>query len=222
MMKILIFSPHPDDETLGCGGTLLKHLSDGDEIFWCLMTYGNAKMGHDEKHYSKWDNILDRVNKEYKVKQFINLRYPSGALDTIGYMELISKTKRVIDTVRPDIIYVNHFSDIHTDHRYTYDIVMSSSKNFNCPFIKKIITYETISETDFSPVSDNRAFTPNIFVDISDYMTHKLKIMKLYESEIMKEPMPRSLRSIKALASYRGSRIGAKYGEAFQLVFERQ
>ena len=221
-MKILIFAPHPDDETLGCGGTLLKHLSKGDKIYWCLMTYGNIKMGHDNKHFKKWDNIIKKINNEYQFEKFYNFKFPSGELDKIGYMKLISKTKKAINEVKPDMIYVNHPSDIHTDHRYTYDAVMSSSKNFNHPFINKIISYETISETDFSPISYRKHFLPNIFIDITEFMEHKLKIMTIYESEIMKDPMPRSVRSIKALASFRGTRIGVKYGEAFQLEFERQ
>ena len=221
-MKILIFAPHPDDETLGCGGTLLKHRSNNDQIYWCLMTYGNSKMGHDKKHYEKWDRIIDSVNKEYRSTKFFNLKFPSGELDQVGNMNIITAIKNVIDEVKPQIVYLNHHGDVHTDHRYTFDAVMSSVKNFNSPFIDRVMTYETISETDFSSTTLNQAFNPNIFIDISDHFEQKIKIMKNYDSEIMKEPLPRSIRSIKALATLRGSRIGVKYAEAFQLEFEKK
>ena len=220
--NIVVVAPHPDDETLGCGGTLLKHLSNKDQIYWCMMTYGNSKMGHDKKHYKKWDSIIESVNKEYQSTKFFNLKFPSGELDNVGNMEIITKIKKVINEVRPQIIYLNHYGDVHTDHRYTFDCVMSSVKNFNAPFIDKIMTYETISETDFSPVSLNQTFKPNIFVDISDYFEQKIKIMNNYKSEVMQKPFPRSIRSIEALAILRGSRIGVNYAEAFQLEFEKK
>ena len=221
-MKVLVFAPHPDDETLGCGGTLLKHLSNKDQIYWCMMTYGNSKMGHDKKHFKKWDSIIESINKEYQSTKFFNLKFPSGELDNVGNMEIITKIKKVINEVRPQLVYLNHCGDVHTDHRYTFDCVMSSVKNFNFPFIDKIMTYETISETDFSPVSLNQTFKPNIFVDISDFFDQKIKIMKNYKSEVMQEPLPRSIRSIEALAVLRGSRIGVNYAEAFQLEFEKK
>ena len=81
MKKVLVFSPHPDDETIGCGGTLLKHRNNGDQLYWCILTYGNEKMGHDDAHFKKWDKIIKIVSKAYQFKRVYNSRFNTGELD---------------------------------------------------------------------------------------------------------------------------------------------
>ena len=114
-----------------------------------------------------------------------------------------------------EIIYVNFSNDIHSDHKIVFQALISSSKNFHFPFIKKILMYETPSETDYS--CDNTVFSPNHFVDITDHIDTKLKIFSHYKSEIMKKNFPRSKKYIKALAQIRGGRVGVQFAEAFEV-----
>ena len=109
-------------------------------------------------------------------------------------------------------------SDAHSDHRYTFDSVMSCTKSFRYPFIKKILMYECLSETEFAPQLHEKIFIPNYFVDISKFLPRKLEIMKVYQSEIGEHPFPRSLRNIEALAVFRGASVGVEYTESFQVI----
>ena len=133
---------------------------------------------------------------------------------------IIQKISEAVLEIQPEVIYLQNRSDVHTDHQIIFKAVYACTKNFRYPFIKKILMYETLSETEFAPALRENAFIPNFFVDISDYFEEKIDIMKIYKSEVMDDPFPRSLSSIEALARFRGSRIGVKYAEAFQLLLE--
>ena len=141
-------------------------------------------------------------------------------LDTIIFYDLIEKIGVAINNIKPDTLYLPNRSDIHTDHKITFQAVYSCTKQFRYPFIKRVLMYETLSETEFSPALAENAFLPNTFVDITDYIDKKIEIMKLYDTEIMPDPLPRSVHAIKGLAAFRGSRIGVIYAEAFQSLFD--
>ena len=124
--------------------------------------------------------------------------------------------------IKPSIIYTMFSNDVHSDHRVAFDAVYSCTKSFRYPFIKSIYMMETLSETEFALATPAQAFIPNVFVDITDYIERKLEIMQFYQTEVMDEPYPRSLSSIKALSRIRGSRAGVEYAEAFQLLYEKK
>lgn len=218
MKKVLVIAPHPDDETLGCGGTILKHRKNKDEVNWCIITLGNKDMGHDENHMNLWKNIILKTQKQFGIKRVFKLGYPTGGLDQVPLFKLVNSIKNVIKKTNPETVYINFSHDIHSDHQIVFNAVMSSVKSFNFPKIKRILMYETISETEFAANLENKSFNPNYFIDISPYLEKKLSIFKNYKTEIMKENLPRSISNIKALAKFRGSRIGKKYAEAFVLV----
>ena len=122
--------------------------------------------------------------------------------------------------IKPDIVYLPNRGDVHTDHHIVFQAAYSCTKSFRYPFIKRVLMYETLSETEFAPALPENAFLPNSFVDISNYIDKKLKIMQAYSSELMESPNPRSLELIRLFAKFRGSRIGAEYAEAFMLLYD--
>ena len=219
MKKILVIAPHPDDETLGCGGTLLKHQSKKDKISWCIVTFGNKDMGHDDDHMKKWDKIVNEVKKKYKMSDVFKLGYPTGALDQVPFHSLIDSIKKVIKKVKPDTIYINFSHDIHTDHQIISKASISCTKWFRFPTIKKILSYETLSETNWS--QNNGFFKPNVFIDISKYLEQKIRIMNIYKTEIEPFPFPRNEKTIRAQSALNGSQSGFKAAEAFELLLER-
>jgi LmbE family N-acetylglucosaminyl deacetylase len=131
---------------------------------------------------------------------------------------MVPKISEIFNKVKPEIIYCLNRSDAHSDHRITFDAVMACTKSFRYPFIKKVLLYECISETEFAPALPEKVFIPNYFVDVSMHFMKKLEIMKIYESELGEHPFPRSLRNIEALAVFRGASVGVEYAEAFQLI----
>jgi len=220
MKKILAVAVHPDDETLGCGGALLKHKKNGDEIYWLILTSVNVENGWKEEDVESRRNEIDKVSEMYGFSAIHNLSFPTTRLDTIPMKDLISEISKIIQKVEPDMIYIPNRSDIHTDHQVAFKAIMSCTKAFRYPFIKKIFMYECLSETEFSPSLPTDSFIPNVFIDITDFLEEKIKIMNLYRSEMGAFPFPRSAENIRALATYRGATAGVEAAEAFVLLKE--
>ena len=219
-MNILAISAHPDDETLGCGGTLLKHAAAGDAVHWIVATVCHEPQWSADTIARKAVEV-DRVAEAYRAKLF-RLGFPNARLDTIGIGELMKPIEKLVDDIRPEVVYLLHGGDIHTDHYALFTAAMSVLKPFymNKRGIRRVLGYETLSSTDAAPQRGERMFMPNVYSDITPYLERKLEIMQLYETEIHAEPMPRSLSAIRGLARYRGSTISVEYAEAFTMVRE--
>jgi len=220
MEKVLFIAVHPDDETIGCGGTILKHKLLGNEIFWLIITNVDAEHGWNSNIVTERQKDITTVAEMYGFDQCIKLDFPTMYLDTVPYSVLITKISAVISEIKPSIIYLPNSNDIHTDHQITFKAAYSCTKNFRYPFIKKILMYETLSETEFAPPLIENVFIPNSYTDISDFLEKKIEIFEVYKSEVMGDYLPRSIETIKALSKVRGSRIGKKYAEAFATLLD--
>ena len=214
--KILVVAVHPDDETLGCGGTLLKHKHNGDEIYWLICT----KIDEGSDYYAVRENEIKQVSDIYKFDGIFSLGLNTMQVDEYSMSDLIGKISKVINKVEPSIIYLPFKGDVHSDHRKIFKASYSCTKAFRYPFIKKIYMMEILSETEFAPGVKENAFVPNSFVDISKYLDKKIEIMKIFKSEIEEHPFPRSERNLRALATLRGATCGCEYAESFMLLKE--
>jgi LmbE family N-acetylglucosaminyl deacetylase len=218
MKTIIVISAHPDDETLGAGGTLLKHKENGDEIHWLIATNIFENQGFSKERIQARQVEIEKVAKHLCIKGVFKLDYPTMSLSSSSLINLVPEISKIFMEVKPEVIYTLNRSDAHSDHRYLSDAVMACTKSFRYPFIKKVLMYECISETEFAPAFFEKVFIPNYFVDITDFIDKKLKIMRIFESELSDPPFPRSEENIKALARFRGSSVGCHYAEAFQVV----
>jgi LmbE family N-acetylglucosaminyl deacetylase len=172
-----------------------------------------------EKIESRREEI-NQISDVYGFTAVHCLDFPSTRLDTIPMKNLISQISKIIQKVEPDLIYIPNRSDIHTDHQYAFRAIMSCTKTFRYPFIRKILMYECLSETEFSPALPADTFIPNVFVDITGFLEEKIKIMKIYRDEMGAFPFPRSEENISALAKNRGTVAGVEAAEAFVLLKE--
>ena len=220
MRKVLVVAPHPDDETLGCGGTLLRHKKEGDQIHWLIATEMTAGCGFSAQAIRTRQGEIEKVSRAYPFDSIHTLPFPSTRLDTLPLSDMIQKIGEVLQRLEPDILYLPYREDAHSDHRIVFDAATACTKWFRFPFIKRVLAYETISETDFN-LKPQTAFSPNSFVDISSFVGKKLEIMKIYASEVGEFPFPRSERIIKNLAELRGSAAGFHAAEAFWLLKEK-
>ncbi len=221
MKKVLFVSVHPDDETLGCGGTILRMKDEGNRAYWLNISSGSSShpFGFSEDRLLKRSKTIKMVASAYGFDGFENLELPNQMLDTVELRIMIGGIKKVYDAFQPDMLFIPNRSDVHSDHRIAFDALFSAAKNFRSPYIKEILMYETLSETEFAPALPEKIFIPNTYIDISKFIDEKIRIMQLYDTEIMLDPMPRSIHAIKGLAAYRGSRIGVEYAEAFQQIY---
>lgn len=220
-MRVLTISAHPDDETLGCGGTLLKHAAQGDDIYWIIATVCHEPQWSADLIRRKAIEV-ERVAEAFGMKKFFKLGFPNARLDTVAISDLMDPIAKAIEEVRPEMIYLLNGGDIHTDHFMLFTATMSVIKPFYMRKrgIRRVVCYETLSSTDAAPARVERAFVPNVFSDITPYIDRKIEIMNLYESEIHPDPMPRGDSAIRALARFRGTTIATEYAEAFTLVRE--
>lgn len=217
-MKVLVISPHPDDETLGGGGTILKYIDKGAEVHWCYFTLYFSDSSKEYKNERK--KIVEDITHAYGFKDKFFLGFPAGELDKVGIRVLIEKLSDVIQRVKPEVIYSTGYTDVNSDHDYVYRTLMIATKPSYTSFVKRILLYEVPSSTNWSFPKMNKAFLPNVFVDVSDYINRKIEIMKLFAEEFKKYPHSRSEETIRALAKYRGSSVNLDYAEAFMLVRE--
>lgn len=216
--KVIVISAHPDDETLGAGGTLLKHKAEGDEIFWIITTKMSQKVGFSLERIASREKEIAEVASKLGIKKVYQLDYSTMTLSSSSLITMVPEIAKIFNEVKPEIIYSLNRSDAHSDHRITFEAVMACTKSFRHPYIKKVLMYECISETEFAPALPENCFIPNYFIDISEYFEGKLNVMQVYESEIDEHPAPRSFKNIEALATFRGAVAGVKYAEAFQLI----
>ena len=217
-MKTLVVAPHPDDELLGCGGTLLRRVSEGNTIGWLLMTSIQESRGWTRERIDRRSLEIDLVRKGLHISpdHLYELNFPTAELDKLPMSDLIGKISEVFCCFEPNEVFLPYPGDIHSDHRVVFDAASSCTKWFRYPSVKRVLTYETLSETDFS--LDPCGFSPNLFIDITDHLENKLRLLSIYKSELGEHPFPRSLESLKAQAILRGAQRGTQAAEAFVRV----
>ena len=215
-MRLLIVSPHPDDETLGAGGTLLKMKKLGYQIFWLNVTDIKENYGWDKNLVSHRKTQIKKIKKFYGFDGFYNLSLPPARLSEIGEEKIIEKIRKVMEEVKPEWLILPGQYDAHSDHHIVYNCCMAAAKTFRAPYIRRVTTMEVISETDYG--FQKEKFEPNLFIDITNELEDKLEAMKIYDTEIEELPFPRSLENIRALATVRGGHCSNRYAEAFCII----
>jgi N-acetylglucosamine malate deacetylase 1 len=218
--NVLVIAVHPDDETLGCGGTILKHKATGDAVHWLIVTSIKKENGFAASVVEAKLQEIKTVSSMYGFDGVHDLDFPTMQLDDIPFARLISSISDVVGQVEPDIVYLPFKGDVHTDHQTAFKAAYSCTKSFRYPSIKKVVMMEILSETEFAPSTKEDSYIPNMFVDITDFIDRKIEIMNHYKNEIGLYPFPRSERNIRALATFRGATTGCEYAESFMILKE--
>jgi len=219
--KVMVVAPHPDDETLGCGGTLLKYAGEGAGLCWVVVTTAGSDL-FSSNVIAQQKSQVEAVRTAYPFDRFHWLNAPAAGLTEAQLPGLVRELADVAEEVRPEIVFVPNSSDVHSDHRLVFAACAGAFKSFYMKRlgIRRLLAYETLSETDAATPSPLPPFTPTTFVDISATLERKLEILELFESEIQPEPMPRTLSAVRALARVRGATVGVEAAEAFCLLRE--
>lgn len=217
--KILVIAPHPDDEVLGCGGTISRAIAAGHEIWVCIVTRGAPEI-FEHTFVEQGRAEARAVHAELGVADTLFCDFPAPMLDTIPRHQISDALSGIIDSLVIDTVIIPHGGDIHFDHTIVAEAALVACRPIRGSTVKRVYAYETLSETEWAPPQTNRAFVPNVFVDISGHLDAKVKAMCGYASQIQQAPHPRSVEGIQALATMRGLSIGCHYAEAFMLIRE--
>lgn len=215
-MNILIIAPHPDDEVLGCGGTIAKYKGKNDKIYLCIVTKAYTP-DWSEEFLKNRPNEIAKSNKILGIHRTFFLDYPTVKLDTIPQKELNDSISKIIHTVKPQIVYIPFKGDLNKDHQIVCETSLVALRPHDHK-VQKILSYEILSNTEWGGMPES--FVPTVYVDITDTFTIKIEAMKAYKSELRTFPHPRSLQGIEILARKRGSEAGVKYAEAYKLIRE--
>lgn len=216
-MNVLVIAPHRDDEILGCGGTMAKYIDSGNNVFVCFVTTGLEEMFDKELIQSGIEEAR-KCHAFLGIKETFNLRFPAALLDSVEKYKLNAALLKVINDVAPDIVYIPHYGDMHTDHQIVADAAMVALRPNGKHKVKEVYAYETLSETEWNYPEQHIAFIPNVYNDISSYLDKKIKCMSYYNSQLYDFPHPRSLQSLKYLAYLRGSQVLVEAAECFKLI----
>ena len=219
--NILVIAPHADDEILGCGGSISKHIANGENVFILILT--NANIGDNKifskKYIQKLHNESKKSHKFLNIKETFYFNFPAPSLHLYPNHKIANSIDKIIKKIKPYFLYLPFPGDMHLDHYFSYRASMVAARSQNNSSLENILCYEVPSETECSPVANNVFFKPNYFNDITNHIDNKIKSMEFYKSQLFKNPHPRSIDSIKNLSKYRGSTINVKHAEAF--VVER-
>lgn len=218
MNTVLVVAPHPDDETLGCGGTLLRHVAEGDRVHWLLATEMTDAFGAARRQAREQE--LGAVERAYGFAGVHRAGFPTMQLDARPMSELIDAFGRIFQEVQPGIVYLPYRNDAHSDHAAVFDASAACCKSFRHPSVRRVLAYETLSETEFGLRPDDPGFRPNVFVDIAAQLERKVEVLRLFVGEMGEFPFPRSETCVRALAALRGSQAGTAAAEAFMLLKE--
>jgi len=222
MNTILVVAAHPDDEVLGCGGTIAR-FCESAAIHILILGEGCTSRYDSRSEASKVE--LERIGKAARSAakvlgaQSITLEsFPDNQFDEPPLLSIVKCVEKVLGEIRPDVVYTHHPSDLNIDHKITFQAVLTATRPLpNCS-VKELYTFETPSATEWSFHQNHPVFKPNVFIDVSQSIEKKLQAMEFYDTEIRSFPHPRSLEALKAICRRWGTVVSREYVEAFELV----
>lgn len=213
----LFIAPHPDDEVLGCGGTMKKLANNGKKVYVLVITRGKPEKYSDEKIRKVRDEAL-KAHKILGVTKTIFLDFPAPDLDRISIADISEAIFKVISDYEIEILFIPHRGDIHHDHKIVFNSSLVASRPVNNYTVTKIFSYETLSETEWAAPFNDEVFIPTYYIDITEEIGYKLEAFSAYKSQLRSFPSSRSLENIDALAKLRGATVCVERAEAFMVI----
>lgn len=219
--KILIVAAHPDDEVLGCFGTVSKLIKEGYEAYTLILGEGKTsrldtrKIEENKEQLEILNNEIKKANDIIGIKKCFVHDFPDNRFDSVDLLDIIKVISKIKEEIKPDIVFTHYENDLNIDHKITYQAVITATRPIENESVKEIYSFEVLSSTEWQyPLS----FNPDVYFDIENTLNLKLDAMKCYQSELCLYPHPRSIEGIELNAKYNGMRVGKKYVEAFKLV----
>lgn len=215
---VLVVAAHADDEALGCGGTIARHVAEGDTVYVVFMADGvTSRIQTETKDLEEREFAAEKARKILGVKQNFYLGMPDNRLDSLPLIEIIQQLELIVHKLQPNIIYTHHIGDLNIDHRITHQAVMTACRPVPGCSATAIFAFEVVSSTGWDSTHANQ-FIPNTFVDITLLMEKKKEALKCYQLEMRDAPHARSYSNIEYLAHHRGHSVGICAAEAFMLL----
>ncbi len=226
-MKHLVVAAHPDDEVLGCGGTMARLARRGDEVHVVILGEGITSR-HLQREQADSQQIAELHSDSQRVIQRLGASglhmwgLPDNRFDTVALLDVVKQLEELVDQLRPTVVYTQHGGDLNIDHEVTFRAVLTATRPMEGCYVKKVLAYEVASSTEWAFGQFSPRFTPQVYVDITETLEDKIAAMELYQSESRAFPHPRSPEALRAIATRWGSQVGLHAAEVFQVIRDVQ
>jgi LmbE family N-acetylglucosaminyl deacetylase len=219
---VVVIAAHPDDEVLGCGGTVARMANEGCSVHVLLMGDGETSRTDvpkmmNEKRLDMRNASALRAGEILGFASVAQLALPDNRMDSMTLLDVVKPVEAFINKYRPEVVFTHHSGDVNIDHRIVHDAVIAACRPQPKFFVRELFFFEIPSSTEWRPPSSSESFCPNCFVDISQTLGIKLQALGAYKDELRAFPHPRSLKAVEALATWRGATVGVNAAEAFVL-----
>lgn len=216
--SVLVVAAHTDDEALGCGGTIARHVAEGDTVHAVFLADGvTSRSESNSDELRRREKAAKDAHAILGIQSMHYLGFPDNRLDSVPLLDIVQLLEARIRALRPNVIYTHHHGDLNVDHRITNQAVLTACRPLPESSVREIYTFEVMSSTEWSCTSQP-SFLPQLYVDVSDYLDLKLKALDAYRLEMRPEPHSRSIEHIRTLALHRGFSVGVNAAEAFMVT----
>ena len=217
MKTVLVVAAHADDEALGCGGTIARHIEEGDTVHLVFMANGV-----DSRKEASIDDVKRRIEASKRAQSILGVLFsqslglPDNKMDSIPLLEIVQKLELILEEIQPSVIYTHHHGDLNIDHRLTHAAVMTACRPMPESTVREIFGFEVLSSTEWA-APQTSPFIPNYFVNITLQLQKKLNALEAYAEEMRVSPHSRSMAHVEVIARHRGYCIGVDAAEAFEV-----
>lgn len=223
MNKALIIAAHPDDEVLGCGGTIAKLADEGWEVHVAILAEGETSRHATRNPIAQATTLSELANSARRAGDILGARsiqlgqFPDNRMDGVELLDVVKYIETLVETLTPSRVFTHNYSDVNIDHRIVHDAVIAAVRPIPSSFVRELFFFEVASSTEWRPATSMRVFAPTMYVDIGQTLQRKLEALNAYASEMRLFPHPRSIEAISHLAHWRGSTVGCDAAEAFEV-----
>lgn len=222
--RILVVAAHPDDEVLGCGGTIARHAEAGDEVHLLLLGEGitardpRRDVARRRPDLLRLERGIQAAARILGVAKVHRAQFPDNRFDSVDLLDVVKVVERVIEDVTPVRLYTHHAGDLNVDHRIAHQAVVTAARPAPASRIRDVLAFEVPSSTDWQGAGSHLPFVPQTYIEVTSTLNKKLRALSAYRSELRPYPHARSVRAVEALAHVRGASVGVEAAEAFVLV----
>ena len=215
---VLVVAAHTDDEALGCGGTIARHVAEGDTVYAVFLADGvTSRPDATHEELKQRNAAAERAHEILGIKKAYMLGFPDNRMDSVPLLDIVQKLESVLEQVRPQVVYTHHHGDLNVDHRITHQALMTACRPVPGTSVKEIYAFEVLSATEWN-TPGVAPFIPNMFMDISHYLDQKSEALNAYKMEMRAIPHPRSIENSLRHSVFRGNTVGLSNAEGFYLV----
>jgi N-acetylglucosamine malate deacetylase 1 len=226
--KVLVVAAHPDDEVLGCGATIVKHIKNGDEVLVLILGEGitarkELQEEQKEKNLEDLKSNAQEANRILGTTRLVMKSLPDNRFDSVDLLSIVHEIEKVVEKFDPEIVYSHHRGDVNIDHQRTIEALEAAVRPMIGKSVRQLVSFEVASATNWNFVKDSQYFKPNVFNEITEEMLlKKVEALKAYDGELRSFPHPRSTEYLTCKAKIRGADSGMMLAEAFVLIYERR